>query len=184
MSRSQMIPMLSALGLCVLTVSSCGSDSTAPFVCNPGQPAVVQYDALGTFQTDTLVQGGLTATGSNTVNVLNLNGLGVVGGLSDNTIDGTTESLKFVVDAGAAIDVSYFVQIAGTTNPDGSPLAETRVEAFDHAGVSLGTNSVASFSTVDVSAMFDSLPISVFVVTSDGVGDFFRINRVSYTPCQ
>lgn len=173
---------LSALSWCCLTVSAC-SGGSGPLSCRAGQPDTVDFTALGTFRTDTLDQGGLTVTGSDSVNVIDLEGLAVVGGRYDSAVDGTSEFLKFAVDAGAATDVGYFMPYGGGPG-DGTPIAEALVEAFDPSARSLGTRSVHPLiGALDVSALFDSLPISAVVLQSNGSGDFFRVGRASFTPC-
>ena len=121
----------------------------------------------------------LTITGSAQVQVLSLNGLGVVGGSSDNDVDGA-ELLRFSIDADAATDVSYFVAAAG--NLDGDGLAgEATVEAFDPSNSSLGVVAVNDTGTKNVSAMFGGEPIGAFVVRANV--DNLRIQRVTYAPC-
>lgn len=180
MTRAAPGMIASAVAFCAFSAAAC-SDSTRPFVCNPDQPVAARYDTIQPFfSTDTLHRYGLTVTGSDSVRVQGW--LGVVGGLSDSRTDGTSEFLKFSVDAGAATDVSYFVTAAGSVS-GGTP-GKARVEAFDRSGKSLGTDTTSSTGLKDVSAMFDSIPISAFVVTSDSTGSHFGIGLVTYSPCQ
>ena len=54
------------------------------FVVQTQAEITVDYTNLGpSFQTAALNSGGVTVTGSNLVNVLQGNGLGIVGGISD-----------------------------------------------------------------------------------------------------
>ena len=163
-----------------LSLPSCSDDTTDPYVCMPGTPVTVDYTNQGTSTTASLDLGGLTVTGSGTVNVLNLNGLGVVGGLFDNDVDGT-EYLRFSVNGGAAADVSYLVSAAGNLNGNGVG-GEATIEAFDHAGTSIGTRVVSGVGTKDVSALFANLPIRAFIATANV--DNFRVGSAAYTPCQ
>ncbi len=180
MARINVLPLLVAGALVVALTGCNGDDDMSGFVCNPGAPATVTYDDQGTFQTPSLSLGGLTVTGSANVNLLNLNGIGIVGGQFDRDIDGT-EWIRFDVDAGVAIDVSYLVQIAGNLDGDGL-VGEATIEAFDRLGTSLGVLAVSGSGPKDVSAMFGDEPISAFVVTA--AVDNHRIGNASYTACQ
>lgn len=180
MIRLEKMTKTAVAALLALTLPGCSSDSTGNFVCTPGTPATVDYKTQGTFTTTSLDLGGLTVTGSGTVNVLNGNGLGVVGGVFDNTVDGT-EYLRFSVNGGAAADVSYIVTSAGNQNGNGF-VGEATIEAFDHSGTTLGTRAVNGAGTMDVSTLFADLPISAFVATANV--DNFRIGSAAYTPCQ
>lgn len=156
--------------------AACGDDNPAQLVCN--QPVEVTYNDQGTFTTDTLKLGGATVTGSGTINVLNLNGLGIVGGAFDSTVDGA-EFIRFAIDAGAATNITYFVQAAGNLDADGFA-GEATIEAFDVAGASLGTVGVTGAGTMDVSGNF-GVRISAFTVTAEV--DAFRVGRLNYTAC-
>jgi len=167
--------------LAPIVLVACGDDGPGAFVCMPGQPAAVTYHDQGTFTTDTLRLGGATVTGSGTVNVLNLNGLGVVGGVSGNFVDGV-EWLRFAIDTGAATDISYFVPNA--VNGDGDGLVgEATIEAFDLAGASLGSVPVSGGGLFDVSGSFSDVPLSAFTVAAQD-GDAFIVSMLTYTPCQ
>ena len=79
-----LVTAVSALLLTVLTATN-------------AHAAFVSFSDDGTFQAASVTEGGVTVTGSSTVNVLNFNGLGVVGGvLNDRVDDG--EFLDFVAD--------------------------------------------------------------------------------------
>jgi len=166
-----------------LVLLACGSDSdsTGPaFTCTPGTPIVVDYTSIGTFQADTVRAMGSVATGSNAVGVLNLNGLGIVGGLSNNVVDGS-EWIRFDFDSAPVTDVSYFVPTAGNLNGDGT-VGDATVEAFDRTGVSLGIEPVTGAGTMNVSAMFGDKPISAFVATA--AVDWFRTSHLTYSACE
>ena len=146
---------------------------------NGAQAVTVDYYNIGTFQTPSLHEGGVTVTGSANVNVLNLNGLGIVGGLDDNTIDGAGhESISFLFDTPAK-DVTYFVNIAGNTNGDGLT-GETLLTAYGTGGY-LGDIAVISAGTKNVSALFGNVPISSFAVSLN-TADYIRIASVGYNP--
>ncbi len=155
-------------GIALLALA-CGSAQAATVTAN--------YTNVGTFQTASLNQDGITVTGSANVNVLNANGLGIVGGLDNNTID-TNESIQFLFNDGAAANVSYYVAIAGNTNGDGTSGGRT-LEAFDINDVSLGTIAQTSAGTYQVSSLFGGVNISRFTLTSPG-SDYYRVNSVTY----
>ena len=106
------------------------------------------FQNLGTFTTPSLTVGSVTVTGSNLVNVLNFNGLGIVGGQFDNTIDpGETISFSF---ADPASNVRVVIGCAaGDRNGDGL-LLKVRLEAFDGFGLqpSRGVRYLSWFGTV------------------------------------
>jgi hypothetical protein len=167
--------------LLALALPACADAPTGAYVCTPGAPVSIDYTAQGSFTTTSLNLSGLTVTGSDTVNVLQYNGLGVIGGLDAFIVDGT-ESVRFAVNAGAAVDVQYWLSQAGNLDED-ALLGEATIEAFDHSGVSLGTQTIDGMAmTIDVSALFGEVPISAFVTTADV--DYFMINTATYTPCQ
>src|SRR5262249_44021681 len=100
-----------------------------------GNSVTVDYRNLGTFTTPALVQGGVTVTGSADVNVLNLNGLGIVGGTFDDTVDGN-EFIDFDFGFGVS-GVAYYVNSAGNLNGNGT-VGDRTLEAFGVGGASLG----------------------------------------------
>jgi len=79
----------------------------------------------------------LTVTGSANINVLNLNGLGIVGGNDANGVD-RAEFIRFSVDTGAASAVSYFVGTWGNLDGDGLG-GEAIIEAFDASATTLAS---------------------------------------------
>ena len=165
----------------MLLFLGCGSDSPVePFSCTAGTPVVANYTNIGTFQADTVSERSTMVTGSSDVNVLTLNGLGIIGGANNNTVDGT-ESIRFDFDISPVSAVSYFVPIAGNVDGDGTA-GDATVEAFDRMGTSLGTMPVTGAGTTSVSTMFGDEPLSAFVVTA--AVDNFRIGRATYSPCE
>ena len=181
MTTARSITTLSVLAASTLLLPGCDSDSPAgPFTCTPGTPVVATFTNLGTFQAATVSEQGTTVTGSSNVNVLSLNGLGIVGGMFDNDVDGT-EWIRFAFDDSPVSEVSYHVIVAGNLDGDGTG-GDAVIEAFDRMGTSLGTTPVTGAGLHSVSTMFGDEPLSAFIVTADV--DNFRISRVEYSPCQ
>lgn len=147
--------------------------------CAISAPVVVNYANRGTSTTTTIddTPPGVVVTGSGTIHILNLNGLAVVGGASDNTVDGS-ESLTFAL-ANPALAVSYFVPFGGNLDGDGL-VGEASIEAFGSAGTSLGVHAVSGGGEIDVTALFAGARIRRFVVTADG--DSFRLGSVTVRP--
>ena len=141
-----------------------------------GTVVVIDFTTLGTFTTSALIQGNLSVQGSADVSVLNLNGIGVVGGVFSDTLDGA-EYLDFSFNAGCFTQVSYSVPSAGNLNGNATA-GDAELEAFDCADLSLGTVAVSGTVEHDVSALFPNQRISRFRVTADG--DTQRIATVTY----
>jgi hypothetical protein len=180
MAHALLVRRLLILALFAIAAVGCDDDDDVmgPPGCEAGAPMTVTYDDQGTFQTPALMLGGLTVTGSASVNVLNASGLGVVGGISSTYVDGT-EFLRFSIGSGAATAVSYQLTV-GNADGDGL-LGESTIEAFDPQNVSLGIVAVNGGAAKDVSALFAGAPIGAFVVTA--AVDYLTISRVDYTPC-
>jgi hypothetical protein len=142
------------------------------------QGVTVDYLNIGTFQTTELDQGGITVTGSSTVSVLNLNGLGIVGGSSDDSVDGL-EVIEFSFNSGSALNLSYFIDNADDTNFD-DVFGERTLEAFGVGGASLGEIRQTDIGDFPVSALFSNVPIERFTLTSFIV-DRFRVGSVTYS---
>jgi hypothetical protein len=145
----------------------------------------VDFWNLGTFEASTLSVGGVTVTASNTLNVLGLNGLGVVGGSSDSFVDFVGgEWISFAFDAGSVVDVRLSFGAAG-----GAGSANTRFEAFAPGGASLGALTVDLFLTfpdVDVSALFGGAEIASLSLTPLGGNTgsnetIFRLAAIEFT---
>lgn len=140
----------------------------------------VSYSNQGTFTSATVYNDppGVTVLGSNTVNVLNLNGLGIVGGVNNNTIDGN-EWIEFQFDHPSAA-TSYFVQSAGNQNGDGV-LGAAFLEAWDEANVPVGATPIAGTGNFNLNALFGAgTRISRFRVTANV--DSHRIGSVTVSP--
>lgn len=96
----------------------------------------IDFTDNGTFITPRYAEGGVTVTGSNTLKVLNLNGISVVGGTSDNGV-GSGEYLEFSADGpGVFSSFFFFSNFRGNTN--GGGLDSYTIEAFSTSGESIG----------------------------------------------
>ncbi len=144
------------------------------------QDHLVNFTSLGTFTTSSLDIDHLSLTADDgtapgLVNVLNLNGLGVVGGLTDTMCD-ANEALHFAFDT-PVIDVHYTVFVANNIDGDGL-VGEHFLEAFDGA-TSLGVIPQNDTGFHFVSQLFGGVPITSFTVRADGEGN--RIDTLAYT---
>jgi len=139
----------------------------------------VDYTDLGTFTTPALTEGGVTVTGSADVNVLNLNGLGIVGGGSDFNVDGS-ETITFTF-GGESVSISYFAPSAGQSGAVNNPslVGERNLEAFSPSGTSLGSVAQDGVGSFDVSAVFGGVPIGSFSITPLP-GESFRIGSLTF----
>jgi hypothetical protein len=172
-------------GACVDGIDAFTCNCAAGFegptcACSVGPAAQANYTNQGTFTSATLYDDppGITADGSNTINVLNLNGLGIVGGANNNTIDGS-ESIEFTFDDPSAA-TTYFVPSAGNQDGDGF-VGEAFLQAFDEADASLGTTNVNGAGSFDINALLGTnARITRFIVTANV--DSFRIGTVTVTP--
>jgi hypothetical protein len=108
------------------------------------------------------------------VQMLNFNGLGVVGGSADSTTDGS-EALHFDL-GGYAFHAAYHVGLANNLDLDGF-VGECTLEAFDGA-TSLGVIPVNDIGWKNVPAMFGGVAITSFTVRADVDGN--RIDAMSY----
>ncbi|MBL8857031.1 MAG: hypothetical protein JNL28_00815 [Planctomycetes bacterium] len=140
----------------------------------------VSFSSMGTVTTPMLNFPDGAITGDNgvsaaDVHMLNLNGLGVVGGSANTTVDGA-EGLHFQFTS-VVVDVRYFVQLGNNLNGNGL-VGESTIEAFVGA-TSLGTVPVNSTGWKAVSTLFGGVGITRFTVRAnvDGV----RIGALEYT---
>jgi hypothetical protein len=144
------------------------------------QGETVNFGGLGTYRTARFQQPGLSLTPEVNLpllNVLNFNGLGVVGGTHDTTLD-PGESVLFSFSS-LATDVSYSVQFGSDGDTDGQ-FAEASVEGYGAGGTLLGVGIVGSLGVQDVSSLFGDAPLSAFRLhTRDG--DRQRIPAMSFT---
>ena len=159
------IPTLSAMTLLAPVVCTSDSDITGPtFTCNPIQVDSPDFAALGAQQPDTLTVGEVSISGSAAVNVLAINGLGIVGGVSNDHVDGE-EFIRFTFASGPADSVTCHVSVARNGHGDGS-VGDATIEAFNNAGASLGDDSATSGRWLDVSERFNHIPLSSSWVTA------------------
>lgn len=139
----------------------------------------IDFKTLGTQQTLLLDTSGVQITADDgalpaEVLMLNLNGIGVVGGASDTTTDGS-EALHFefgTLVTGAA----YHVGLVNDLNTNGV-LGETTLEAFVGT-TSLGVVAVDDIGWKNVSGLFGGVGVTGFTVRA--VGDGNRIDAMSY----
>lgn len=139
-------------------------------------PVTVNYTNRGTFTAASVEDDppGVVVTGSADVSVRNFNGLGIVGGSSSISLDGS-ESISFMF-GGPSPATTYFLPQAG--NGDGDAfLGEAVLEAFGAGGASLGTVLVNGAGTFNVTALFGGAVTTGFTLTADG--DSLRIGRIS-----
>ena len=145
--KSVIIPITTTAGEGVITAKwTVGTDNfmlSEPFTVLP--LPVVDFTNQGTFTTEQISESGVTITGSNTLNIKSISGLGVVGGVFDNFIDGD-ESVTFTFDS-PALDVFYFVAVFFNVDLDQFN-GEAIIEAFDSNENSLGTQPITSLSTI------------------------------------
>lgn len=139
------------------------------------------FGANGSSQTSLLDLSDVQITGSpGDVNVLSLNGLGVVGGLFDNALD-DAEALTFSFVGFAVRDVVYEVTLGGNQNGNVTA-ADASLEAFAIDATSLGILNISGTGSKEVSTLFNNNPVASFVVTADG--DAQRISQLSFNRCE
>jgi hypothetical protein len=113
-------------------------------------PQTVDLTGLGSYQSTMVQQSGLTISAEvsqSLVNVLQWNGVGVVGGTSDNSLD-PGESLLFRF-APPVTAMSYVVQFGQDVDGDGY-FAEAWVEAYGADGGLLGVFAVNGVGAVNI----------------------------------
>lgn len=171
-------------GMCIDGIDDfecdCGPMFEGPLCqCELFPSTQVDYTNDGTFTQAMLydLPPGVRVTGSNTVNVLNLNGLGIVGGNNSNTVDGN-EWIQFAFDY-PSLSTQYFVTSAGNIDLDGF-VGEAVIEAFDEADVSLGMVMVNDSGPKNLDMMYPGERIMRFRVTA--MVDSFRVGSVSVSP--
>jgi len=140
----------------------------------------VDFKDDGTFTTPSIVESGLTVTGSNILDILNLNGLGIVGGFLDSRIDADgNEFIIFQFDIPVS-DITIRPGITGQTRPCGDScgtIGHVDVSAWN--GVSfLGEFTDLSFQS-DISALYGDVLIDRFSLTPVD-SDYFSIDTISW----
>ena len=135
------------------------------------------FAAIGTFQAPSVTEAGVIATGSGDINVLEFNGLGIVGGDFDIRVE-TGETIRFDFDGFQADGVTYHISYAGNGDGDGTS-GEALLTAFGFDGGPLGTVSVGSTGAFDVTTLFGGLLVSGFELQPKD-GDALRVDSVCY----
>lgn len=145
----------------------------------------VNFATLPTGSTPALTVGALTVTAERPpgtpglVYVLTSNGIGVVGGSSDNIID-TGERMRFAFGGRSeVVDTSIFMQFILEADGD-TNFGEYTLQAF-RGPVSLGTFNISrsNVGTNAISGVFSNQPLTAFTFTPNG--DSFRIERITFT---
>ncbi len=147
--------------------------STFPLMASENT-VLVDFTEQGTFQAESWQQGPLTITGSDKLNLLQLNGLGIVG-QTDHAID-PGESVVFSF-SGPANFVKLFNGSIG--NLGGVKFNTASIQAFGIGGTSLGTLSgVEPSPWIVVSELFGDALITSFSVTA--TDDIYRFSALEY----
>jgi len=171
---------LSAIG------QDCGTEITQ-FFTNIGTFTTTSLEAP-TITEDVVITGS-NASGPAVINVLNQNGLGVVGGFSDVFVDYIgSETIVFDFQAspgnsGNALGISFTVPGAGQDNNSGMTNGiggDAELEVFGANGASLGIVLINNIGIKNVSSLFGNVPISRYTVKAIQ-GDFFRVESLTYT---
>lgn len=174
-------------GTCADEVEDFTCTCTATFAgktcqtCNPTEARIKNFTNQPTIGPPGVArygQGEVEITGSANIHVLNFNGIGIVGGQSDNVID-TAEVMTFTF-LNPSSAVVYNVQASNNGNANQTS-ADGFVEAFDENGLSLGVMPVNGNGDHDVSAMFGNALITKFTITADG--DQQRIGGLNFNSC-
>lgn len=139
------------------------------------------YHDQGTIEANPYSQSGVLATGSNTLHLLDFNGLGVVGGI-DSAVE-TGESVRFEIEGGLIAE-SFTYRVASAHNGDGDALVgETLVEGFDDQGTSLGTVLATGAGLMSVTDLFGGELLTAFEVVPIET-DWIRIREVCWTEAE
>jgi hypothetical protein len=123
----------------------------------------LSFTFLPEFQTPKLELCRATLVGSNTLRIGPPNGLGVVGGLSDDTVDG----FEFVtIDFGGLARDVTITSVGSDENMNGTE-GDGFVEAFGIDGASLGAVSVTAVGEQSVSQLFGDALLCGFRFTAN-----------------
>jgi hypothetical protein len=176
-SRSVVVSVSDGLG-------STGTCEASVSVVAP--PPAADFTDLGSFTTAQLDVGEVIVTADDgsaaaAINVLDGNGLGVVGGVGDAAVD-STEALRFEFETAPAL-VSYSVASASNLNGNGT-VGDSFVEAFDANGSSLGTVAMSGAGCFDLDTLFStSNSYSAFEVRADTDGLIISgVNHLAVVP--
>lgn len=154
----------------------------------PASSAVAQVTDLtiaftddGTFTAPFYDESDVRVSGSGTLNLLELNGIGVVGGVSDNAVD-TGEFLDVEITNGLLFESFIFTSsIVG--NLDGGDIDSFFIEGFRADGTSIGTfdffDSGEGFISNEYVSLLGGEPVERFRVASRG--DLFRLSSLTIT---
>jgi hypothetical protein len=157
------------------TTTTTTSTTTTTFACASGEWFEADFTDDQTATVPEIREAGITVTGSADLHVLHLNGLGVVGGVYDEQIDGE-ESVRFVFDR-PALDAAYFVTCAANLDLDGT-VGSSMIEAFGADGVSLGRWPLSDVAWMELRELAGCIPLSAFTVTA--AQDGLRIGAARY----
>ena len=169
-TRHRLLPLAGALLLC------------AGFAA-PGVAATITFADKGTFATPEWVESDMHITAQSSPGVagnlffLNLNGLGVQGGASDNVIDGAERAFFTATSGGALTGVTLRQNILMNSNANGV-LGEGLIEGF-LGSTSLGTRTIGNLFAVDVSSLFSGLTLTSFSVGANP--DILRFSSLDFT---
>jgi len=162
-------------------ISAAGVLACVLLSSRPAQADVVFIDfkTLGTVTTSTLSVDIVDITADDGVApgqvfMLNLNGLGVIGGAADSTTDGS-EALHFQFEA-PVTGAGYHVGLANNLDLDGK-LGEHTLEAFVGA-TSLGVLALDDVGWKNVSEVFGGVAVTSFTVRADVDGN--RIDAMRF----
>jgi hypothetical protein len=152
------------------------------FVAAQSSALIADFTTIGSGHAPSVTTGGVTVTGQGVipsegvlrdfdVSFLNVNGLGVRMDGPD-TLD-AGETMTFVFDLGAAIDISFLVNLTSGGTLD------RLIEGFDAEGNSLGDFPQTGNGSSNVSSLFGNQPLSKFTIKlQDGAT---RVVNVTYS---
>ncbi len=139
-----------------------------------GSAVTVSFTDDGTFTAPSFSESGLTVSATTGVGLLNLNGIGVIGGLSDSFVE-PLETLTFEFPA-PVVDVLLDFGPA-TSN------FTMEYEAFNPA--SLGTvqiNAIFQPFNFNLSSFFAGQPMTSFTMTGvEGIASGDRLGAITFT---
>lgn len=139
-----------------------------------GNSITVDFTNQGSFQAVGWQQGVLTVTGSNTLNFLQYNGVGVVGE-TDSAVD-PGESVFFLFSSPANY-VRLFNGAIGNVN--GIKYRTAKIQVFGVDGVLIGTAvGVEPTPWIVISELFDNAPITSFSVLA--TEDLYRFSAIEF----
>ena len=147
----------------------------------------VTYNNLGTFTASSYTDSGVEVIGSDQLNFLNFNGLGVVGGIDSLRVDPTTgssnESLDFFA-TGSDSFASFIPDFGGSSNYDSGGFDSYTVEAFGAFENFLGS---FNYSGTGISLSGDDVISRLGLTSATQIkliasGDGFILGSIEFTP--